>query len=119
VIKETSPFNQDLGGGVVLSGEYKDGVDYSVAAFGTARLPLSRNISTHARLGYHSTRSSAEVNFDNNPDQKVTSTTDGIAYGAGIVMDITPVDAIRADFTRYEGDAQSNDAVSLAYLRRF
>lgn len=119
VIKEVSPFNQDLGGGNILSGEYKDGVDYSIAAFGTARVPLSRNISTHARLGYHSTRSSAEVNFDNNPDQKVTSTTDGIAYGAGIVMDITPVDAIRADFTRYEGDAQSNDAVSLAYLRRF
>jgi len=119
VIKETSPFNQDLGGGNILTGEFKDGVDYSIAAFGTARLPLSRNITTHARLGYHSTRSTSEVDFDSNPDQKVSSTEDGIAYGAGIVMDITPVDAIRADFTRYEGDTQSNDAVSLAYLRRF
>lgn len=119
VINEVSPFNQDLGGGVILSGEFKDGVDYSAAAFATARLPLSRNISTHARLGYHTTRTFADVDFDSNPDQQTTTTLDGVAYGAGIQMDITPVDAIRADFTRYEGDTDDNDSVSLAYLRRF
>ncbi|MGJ8558747.1 MAG: hypothetical protein ACSHX3_00785 [Litorimonas sp.] len=119
VINEVSPFNQDLGGGVILSGKFKDGVDYSAAAFATASIPLSRNISTHARLGYHSTRTFADVDFDNNPDQEATTTLDGVAYGAGIQMDITPVDAIRADFTRYEGDTDDNDSVSLAYLRRF
>jgi hypothetical protein len=119
VINEVSPFNQDLGGGNILSGEFKDGVDYSAAAFATARVPLSRNISTHARLGYHTTRTFADVDFDSNPDQQTTTTLDGIAYGAGIQMDITPVDAIRADFTRYESDTVDNDSVSLAYLRRF
>lgn len=119
VINEVSPFNQDLGGGNFLSGEFKDGVDYSAAAFATARIPLSHNISTHARVGYHTTRSFADVDFDSNPDQKTTTTMDGIAYGAGVQMDITPVDAIRADFTRYEGDLDDNDSVSLAYLRRF
>lgn len=119
VINEASPFNQDLGGGTLLSGEFKDGVDYSAAAFATARIPLSYNISTHARLGYHTTRTFADVDFDNNPTQKTTTTMDGLAYGGGIQMDITPVDAIRADFTRYEGDTDNNDSVSLAYLRRF
>ncbi|GHB04450.1 hypothetical protein GCM10009069_28810 [Algimonas arctica] len=119
VINEVSPFNQDVGGGVILSGEFKDGVDYSAAAFATARLPLSRNISTHARVGYHTTRTFADVDFDSNPDQQTTTTLDGIAYGAGIQMDITPVDAIRADFTRYDSDTADNDSVSLAYLRRF
>lgn len=119
VINEVSPFNQDLGGGNILSGEFKDGVDYSAAAFATARLPLSRNISTHARVGYHSTRTFADVDFDSNPDQETTTTLDGLAYGAGLQMDITPVDAVRFDVTRYDSDTQANDSVSLAYLRRF
>lgn len=119
VINEVSPFNQDVGGGTILSGEFKDGVDYSAAAFATARLPLSRNISTHARVGYHTTRTFADVDFENNPDQETTTTLDGLAYGAGIQMDVTPVDAVRFDFTRYSGDTQDNDALSVAYLRRF
>lgn len=119
VINEVSPFNQDVGGGTILSGEFKDGVDYSAAAFATARLPLSRNISTHARVGYHTTRTFADVDFENNPDQETTTTMDGLAYGAGIQMDVTPVDAVRFDVTRYSGDTQDNDAVSVAYLRRF
>lgn len=119
VIGETSPFNQDIGGGTILSGERKDGVEYSVAAFATARLPFSHNLSGHARLGYHSTKSFADVNFDNLPNQDTTLTRDGIAYGAGLQFEMTPVDAVRVDYTRYDDDIDGNDAVSLAYLRRF
>lgn len=119
VVGETSPFNQDLGGGATLSGEFKDGVKYSAAAFATARLPLSRKVSTHARVGYHSTKTYADVDFDNNPNQQTSLTRDGIAYGAGLQLEITPIDAVRVDFTRYDDDFDGNDAVSLAYLRRF
>jgi len=118
VIGEVSPFNQAVPGGV-LSGEFKDGVNYSAAAFATARIPLSRNISTHARVGYHTTKTYADIDFDNNPDQKTTQTLDGVAYGAGLQMDITPADAVRLDYTRYENDVDGSDSVSLAYLRRF
>jgi hypothetical protein len=119
LIGETSPFNQDVGGGTILSGEFKDGVKHSVAGFATARLPLSPTISTHARVGYHSTKTYADVNFDNAPDQETTLTRDGIAYGVGLQMDVTPVDAVRLDVTRYDDDFDNNDSVSLAYLRRF
>ena len=119
VIGETSPFNQNVGGGTILSGEFKDGIKHSIAGFATARLPLSPTISTHARVGYHSTKTYADVNFDNAPDQDTTFTRDGIAYGVGLQMEMTPVDAVRLDVTRYDDDFDNNDAVSLAYLRRF
>ena len=102
------------------------GVDYSVAAFALARLPVSDKFSVHARGGYHVTRVSA------NSDDGVTQISaaeafDGFAYGAGAEFNVSPRDSLRVDYTRYEYDPQNpniqdvdaQDTVSLAWARKF
>lgn len=118
VIGEKSPFNQANPPGPNLVGEFNDSVDYSLAGFAVARMPISPNISAHARVGYHTTQFSNDVSI-NGAEQKTSTTLDGIAYGAGMEFGLTPVDAIRADYTRYDNDVSGMNSVSLAYLRRF
>lgn len=118
VIGEKSPFDQANPPGPDLVGEFNDSVDYSLAGFAVARLPISPNISAHARAGYHTTQFSNDVTI-NGTEQKNSTTLDGIAYGAGMEFALTPVDAIRADYTRYDNDVSGMNSVSLAYLRRF
>ena len=94
-------------------------IDYSVAGFAIGRVPVARGLSAHARIGYHETEVSrtttmggmtteADLNFD------------GLAYGGGFEWDISPIDAIRADYTRYENTGGVvDDSISLAWMRRF
>ncbi|GLQ21006.1 hypothetical protein GCM10007854_19610 [Algimonas porphyrae] len=118
VISETSPFNQPNPPGPDLVGQFKDGVDYQIAGFGVARLPVSPNISLHGRVGYHQTKSYADATV-NGVERNVDTTDDGVAYGAGAEFNLTPVDAFRADYTRYSRTGDDMDSVSLSYLRRF
>ncbi len=96
-----------------------DNVDYSVAAFALARLPLTQRISAHARAGYHLTEVSSEFDDGVNPIIELSDDFDGFAYGAGAEFALTPKDAIRLDYTRYEGDSRDLDAISLGYARKF
>ncbi|MEL6687678.1 MAG: outer membrane beta-barrel protein [Pseudomonadota bacterium] len=105
---------EDLGGGDQL----KTGVDYSAAAFGTVRAPITPRLSTIARLGYHTTRLTSESTIANLVTE-TNSNEDGLAYGLGAEYKLSPVDAIRADYTAYEVDNGTLDSISLAYLRRF
>lgn len=118
VINEKSPFDQANPPGPNLVGEFNDGIKHSLAGFGVARLPFSPAVSAHARVGYHSTKAFNDV-IINGVELKNTTTRDGIAYGAGLEFNMSPVDAIRADYTRYEDDTDGMDSVSLAWLRRF
>lgn len=108
--------------GITISG----GVDYSVAAFALARLPVSDKFALHARGGYHVTRVSAEAD-DGTAMISNAEAFDGFAYGAGAEFNVSERDSIRVDYTRYEYDAQdpnidnvaSQDTVSVAYARKF
>ncbi|MGB6231184.1 MAG: outer membrane beta-barrel protein, partial [Litorimonas sp.] len=113
---ETTEF--DTFNGSASGGEFEEKVDHSVAVFATGRLPLSDVIQAHARVGYHNTKTSTEFEFDNGAEFDFSDTQSGVAYGAGLQYDVTPVDGIRLDYTRYEG-GDGRDAVSLAWLRRF
>ena len=110
VIDET----EDLGGG----DELKTGVDYSAAAFGTVRAPLSNRLSALGRLGYHKTRLSSETTIGGVTTEADTD-EDGMAYGVGVEYALSPASALRADYTAYEVTGGTLDSVSLAYLRRF
>ena len=98
--------------------EFKAGVDYSVAAFGRAVLPLGERFNVFARGGYHATgiRGSAT---DATGTVKVSDTTDGFAYGAGAEWAVNPRDSIRLDYTRYDLGPGETDSLSLAYARKF
>jgi len=111
---------------VIGTDTVKGGVDYSVAAFALARLPLGDRFAVHARGGYHVTKIGAEL--DNGTTVVSGSESfDGFAYGAGAEFNMSPKSSIRVDYTRYELDAQtlnsfdatSNDSVSLAFARKF
>jgi opacity protein-like surface antigen len=104
----------------------KGGVDYSVAAFALARLPLGDRFAVHARGGYHVTKIGAELD-DGTTVTSGSESFDGFAYGAGAEFNMSPKTSVRVDYTRYELDAQtinsfdaaSTDTVSLAIARKF
>lgn len=116
--KGTTTIPNGAGGTVTV--DTRSGVDNSIAGFGLIRLPFNSNVSAHGRVGYHRTETYAETGqATGNATVRTEETLDGLAYGGGLEVALSAKDAIRADFTRYEGDTRDNDTVSLAYLRRF
>ena len=93
-------------------------VDYSVGAFGVARVPVTGRLTGLARLGYHITDVATEVD-DGLTVTETSNSVDGLAYGVGVEYALNRRDAIRADYTRYDGTGLDADALSIAYLRRF
>lgn len=112
----------------VVSGtdRIKGGVDYSVAAFALARLPVGDRFAVHARGGYHVTKIGAQLD-DGTAIVSGSESFDGFAYGAGAEFNMSPKTSFRVDYTRYELDAQTinsfeavtTDSVSLAIARKF
>ena len=92
------------------------GVDYQLAGFAVARFPLSETVSVHTRGGYHFTEVEA---VDEVSGLSVSANDDGFAYGAGAELRLSPRDALRADYTRYDVDGGGLDSASLAWVRRF
>jgi opacity protein-like surface antigen len=88
-----------------------DGVelDNALGAFAVGRIPLGQNFGIHGRVGY----STVEVDT---PLGAIDD--DGVAYGAGVSWQATPGLGIRADYTRFEGDADA-DGGSLAGVINF
>lgn len=100
--------------------EVSAGIDHTVAAFATARLPFAKGFTGLARLGYHSTQIGAQGSaqgFSANDSEDF----DGFAYGAGVEYDFDAVNGVRVDYTRYDlgGDNSTTDSLSATYLRRF
>lgn len=100
----------------------KTGVDYSTAVFATARIPITEELSLHARGGYHATRTTGTFT-DNRSTPPVTTnqnlSVDGLAYGVGAEFAFDAKNALRLDLTRYEAGSQGGDRGSIAYVRRF
>lgn len=93
------------------------GVDYQVAAFGVARLPITRSKRARllARAGYHTTKLETEVGG-------VSTKTDenGLALGIGFEYDMTPRSTIRLDSTGYAlTDDTALGAATVSYQMRF
>lgn len=83
-------------------------VDYSVAAFGVLRAPVTSQLNLLGRVGYN------KANIDN------SFHVDGVAYGAGIEYNFNRNNGVRLDYTRYDIEDFGNaDSVSVALLRRF
>lgn len=90
------------------------GYDYLVAAFGTASLPLSDDVSIIGRIGYYYTELSAE-----GAGVTVTEEFDGLAGGVGLQYMLDEMNGIRVDYTYLDGDGGNADSASLAYVRKF
>lgn len=94
------------------------GVEYNVAAFALARLPINPALSLHARAGFDHRR--VDINLDDpSINTKTNDTLDGFAYGIGGEFSLSPQNAVRLDYTRYENDISEFDSISAAYVRKF
>lgn len=94
------------------------GVDTQLAAFGVARYPVSDRINVLGRVGYHRTEFTGDVS-DGTTTADLDFSTDGIAYGLGAEYALGRKTSVRADYTRYDLDGATADAVSLAIARKF
>jgi hypothetical protein len=94
------------------------GVDYNIAAFALARLPVTNALSVHARGGYDFRKFDAEIT-DGTTAISDSVDLDGFAYGVGAQYSVNPRDAIRVDYTRYENDLRNFDSVSATFVRKF
>lgn len=100
-------------------------INYSAAAFGTVRLPITEEFSVFGRGGYHATQVDAEVQTSAGGATPPATlggreTVDGLAYGAGAEFAFNRHNALRIDYTRYEYDNLGTaDSGSIAYVRRF
>lgn len=96
----------------------KAGIDYSVGAFALAKIPIVNGLSVHGRGGYHITEASVEIDDGVNV-AKTSADEDGFAYGVGAEYAFSPRSAIRLDYTRYDGEGDDLESISLGYSRRF
>lgn len=90
-------------------------VDYSVAAFAVARLPLGKKFEIFARGGFHNSQTSVEIDDDSISDFNVTET--GLAVGGGVQYNFNTKNAIRYEYTYL--DEVDGNTYSLGYVRKF
>ena len=90
-------------------------IDYSVAAFGVARLPLSKKFQLFVRGGLHNTQLNVEIENSLNPGFNQTET--GFAVGGGVQYNFDSKNGIRLEYTYL--DEIDADTSSLAYVRKF
>jgi len=99
--------------------DLETGVDYNIAAFALARLPISQRLSLHARGGYDFRKLSASGTDAMGMTQELDLNLDGFAYGFGGEYAISPRDGLRLDFTRYDNELGALESVSASYVRKF
>lgn len=89
-------------------------LDHSFGGFGVVRAPISDRFQMHGRLGYATSKMSASV-----PGISASENFDGVAYGVGAKFFATERFGIRGDFTKYEGDKNDADVLSVGAVLRF
>ena len=88
----------------------------SYAGYAVGFLPVAPNVDLLARVGYgHATVKGSAGGMS------VTDGEDTVNYGAGAQVFLTPNDAIRADYTRYDirHDGGNANVWALSYVRKF
>lgn len=95
--------------------EVEGGVNYSLGFFGRANVPVGRSIRLYGRAGYVSTELESTADFAG-ASMTESETFSGFAYGVGgeIFRGNGGGLGLRADYTRYEFDDGSADAIMLA-----
>ena len=89
-------------------------VDYTIAAFGVARLPVSEQVDIFARGGYHQTGLSLKA-----LGTTTSGDIDGFAVGGGVQYNFSENSGIRAEYTYMDGGFSDFNAVSVGYVRKF
>lgn len=82
-------------------------LDSEIGLFGVGKLPINNTVTLYGRVGFSRIETSPGGDDD------------GLAYGVGAEFSLTEKDAIRADVTRHDYDANEIDAWSISYVRRF
>jgi hypothetical protein len=85
-------------------------LDHSLAVYGVGFLPVSDNFDLLARVGYGNTKVSAGPFSDSD---------DSLNYGVGGQWSWDESNAIRGDYTRFDGSDAEADVWSLSYVRKF
>jgi len=99
--------------------DLKTGIDYNIAAFGLARLPVTPRLSLHARGGYDFRSLTSFGQDDLGNSAEVELDLDGFAYGIGGEYGLSPRSALRVDLTRYDNEFGATESVSASYVRKF
>ncbi|MFN7054312.1 porin family protein [Hyphomonas sp.] len=90
-------------------------LDHSIGAFGVLRAPVTERFDIFGRLGYARSELSASA-----PGLGSASADfDGVAYGVGGRYFFTDRVGLRGDFTKYEGDNNDADVISIGAVVRF
>lgn len=74
-------------------------LDQAFGAYAVGILPVTSNFDVHGRLGYQTSQFAT-------PGGDVDA--DGVAYGLGATVRLTPSFGIRGDYTRLEGDLETD-----------
>jgi len=110
-VKGESETLEGIDGGIPFTLTVKGDVDYSTGIFAVSRLPVGKNLSLHARAGYHLSQISAEIELAElgvSVSESASTTVGGPAFGAGVEIATGARNALRLDYTRYEDCAYYN-----------
>lgn len=94
------------------------GLDYIVGGYAKGQVPLGEAINLYARVGLVQAQVEAEVSGPGFSGSDSDSES-GVGYGAGAEFFITPAIGIRGDYTRYDFDGDTADALTAAAIFRF
>lgn len=89
--------------------------NYGLGLYAKGQYPLTEAFSVHGRVGYVWAEVEASAVGVSASDEE-----DGLGYGVGVEYAFNGLNAVRADYTRYdfEDDAEA-DGWSVSYVRRF
>jgi predicted porin len=116
--KSAGPFGVEgeasIGAGSDSFGGAKIRLKDQVALYGTATADVGNNVGVFARVGF------ANTSLDAKPGG--SESHNSVNYGVGATWSFTDHDAVRADYTRVNFDANQfpdQDVWSVSYVRKF
>lgn len=90
-------------------------LEYSLGAYAKGQYPITDAFSVHGRVGYVVAEIEASA-----AGVSASEDEDGVGYGVGAEYAFNGLNAVRADYTRYDfGDDAEADGYSVSYVRRF
>lgn len=95
-------------------GPAKIELDHEAGVYGVGFVPLSPNVDLIGRVGYAKTEYSSSV-----PGARAGRDQDGVAYGGGAQVMVTPQFGVRGDYTRIEGGDDSINTLSATGVVKF
>ena len=84
-------------------------LEHAVGAYAVGILPLGQRFDLHGRVGYQQTEFDTPLGG---------ADADGLAYGVGATFNVTERFGVRADYTRLEGDLDT-DTIGLGGVVKF